>query len=175
MTVAFILFITIINQVVDFVRIGNLTDSQQQELVMNNLNNDVRTLNSIIDSPLFGTYVELKVEKVNTTLRLLGIMSANQRDLRRAFIAEPKMSAIVYQEGDEISKGLKVHRIDSDKVTLLRYGKPETLYIAWDKVSKKIEQIKHKIKILESIVKQSSPHPDNEARSGPSVKNPFNK
>ena len=85
-----------------------------------------------MQNPIFGTYIEQKVEKINTSLNLLGIMMATDPQFRRAFIAEPDKDVFVYREGDELSSGLKVYRIYPDKVLLLRFGKPETLYIAWE-------------------------------------------
>lgn len=138
--VMLLLLITIVYQIVDVSRLDHLTDPQSARAADAAALQQQNRVASVVGSPIFGSYVDQKIEKVNTTLRLLGIMSTDQSDLRRAFIAEPDQIALVYQEGDEISKGLKVHRIYTDKVTLLRYGKRETLYIAWDQINGEVRK-----------------------------------
>lgn len=129
---ALIMVFTLLSQVGDFTRYVQSDDEVSEELQINNTVPGTKVVNQIVQSPIFGTYIEQKVEKINTSLDLLGIMMATDPQLRRAFIAEPNKDSFVYREGDELSTGLKVHRIYPDKVLLLRYGKPETLYIAWE-------------------------------------------
>lgn len=89
-------------------------------------------LNTVLNAPVFGTYESEEIERVNTTLTLLGIMNSSDDEERRAFIAEPKKEVGVYVEGDEVSQGLKVSKILDDRVILSRFGTRETLYIDWD-------------------------------------------
>lgn len=81
---------------------------------------------------IFGKEETIKNAKENTSLTLFGILQADNKKRSKAIIGQPRQDAEIYAVGDEIAKGLKLHKVEQDHVVLKRFGTYETLYLVWD-------------------------------------------
>lgn len=84
-------------------------------------------------SAIFGSYKKVP-ERVNTNLKLLGVIESNHYKNSRAIIASQNGEGELYTVGDEISPGLSLYRVLENRVILSRNGRFETLYMDWGDV-----------------------------------------
>lgn len=83
---------------------------------------------------IFGSHEKVP-ERVNRSLKLLGVIESTHFSNSRAIIASQKRRGEIYTVGDEISSGLKLHRVFNNRVILNRSGVLETLYLDWGEIS----------------------------------------
>lgn len=79
---------------------------------------------------IFGSHEQVP-ERVNRSLKLLGVIESTNYRNSRAIIASRNGEGEIYNVGDEISPGLKLHRVFDERVILNRNGVLEMLYMDW--------------------------------------------
>jgi general secretion pathway protein C len=97
-------------------------------------------VNAIIGAELFGRYVppavqEQRIEDAPDTrlsLRLLGVYATQDESLSRAIISQAGGDEKPYAVGNDISRGVRLQAIYSDRVILSREGVLETLRMERD-------------------------------------------
>lgn len=129
-----ILVVSTVSQLQDAFQLSKLDEQAKQVGNRSVVAVQGSSVKTILNAPIFGKQESVKAERINTTLKLSGIVNSGRPEERYVFIAKPNEEAKVYREGDEISNGLKIRKIFDDKVTLMRYGALETLYVDWEKI-----------------------------------------
>lgn len=132
--VLLIALVLVSSTIKQFHDVYNLTKLNDNTLVVESTNTaamQASAVKIILAASIFGQHEVEKVERINTTLKLSGVVNSSVSDQKLAFISQPDQDAKVYHEGEELSKGLTLNEIFDDRVTLLRYGVAETLYIDW--------------------------------------------
>jgi len=86
-------------------------------------------------STIFGRHQSMP-QRINTTLKLHGVMEAENYKNSRAIISSEGEESDTYQVGEQISPALKLQRVYDDRVILSRNGVLETLYLDWGEVDK---------------------------------------
>ncbi len=81
-------------------------------------------------SDIFGEN-QKESTRVNTSLKLEGVLLANDNKDSSAIISSQNTESQIYKVGDDISSGLKLERVYHDRVVLNRSGILETLYLDW--------------------------------------------
>jgi type II secretory pathway component PulC len=153
-----LLVLSIVNQSIEAYQLSKLDDKVKQEISSSSAVTKGNSVKTILNAPIFGKHQPNAVERVNTTLNLSGIVNSTKSDQRLAFISQPDEDVSVYREGDEITNGLKLQKIYDDKVTLLRFGALETLYIDWEKIDSNngASSLSYKPKTSQSKVSRSN-------------------
>ncbi len=109
--------------------------SQAQEIVSQQSQPEIATINQISRTPLFGPSHQSSVSRVNTNLELLGVMLATDPKKSKAIIASVGREPKIVRVDEELADGGKLYRVFENKVELQRNGQIESLFLKWDKRS----------------------------------------